>query len=82
MCNNLNPILIDTHLKVAWLKSLSVASSIILSGGELPSEVQRESVGLYLLDIMNFIATEVEEELSEKVVALYSANHKTGGGHE
>lgn len=71
MCNALKPILIDAHQKTAWLKSLSVASSIILSGGELPSTVQRESVGLYLLDVMAFIAADLEEVLSEKVMDSY-----------
>ena len=82
MCNNLKPILIDTHQKIAWIKSLSLASSTILSGSELPSKVQCESVGLYLIDIMNYIATEIEEELSGKVVNLYSADHNTGGNHD
>lgn len=74
MCNALKPILIDARQKTAWLKSLSVASSIILSGGELPSTVQRESVGLYLLDVMAFIAGDLEEGLSEKVMDSYRAD--------
>ena len=82
MCNTLKPILIDAHQKITWLRSLSVASSTILSDGELPSRVERESIGLYLLDIMNFIATGLEEDLSGKVVGLHSADQQNGGNHE
>lgn len=78
MCNTLKPVLIDAHLKVAWLRSLSIASSIILSGGELPSEIERDSVGLYLLDVMTFIATDLEENMSDKVVDLYRAGQGEG----
>lgn len=82
MCNTLKPILIDARLRTAWLKSLSIASNIILSGNELPSKIQCESIGLYLIEIMTFIATELEEDISEKVMDLYRADKDQGKTHE
>lgn len=46
--------------------------------GELPSEIERDSVGLYLLDVMTFIATDLEENMSDKVVDLYRAGQGEG----
>ena len=82
MSENLKPILIDTRLKIAWLRSLSIASSIILSGNDLPSKAQCESVALYLIEITSFIATELEEDISKKVMDLYRVDQDQGMNHE
>lgn len=74
--------LLDIQLKSTWLNSLVLASSHILAGSSLVNQDGRETVALYLLDVMAFISSELEGNISERLENLYSVIEEQGAHHE